>query len=115
MAVLLGSLGCAEKIRALAGSGSLVSRILCIHWCGASVIYLSGLPSERCEQHHDRFTWPCNPGGLPQTDVTIGARELLPHVFTLGLAAGSFLWHFLPGSPGLCFQSLALCVVRTFL
>lgn len=83
--------------------------------CGISTIYLSGLPPGNARAALPRYTRPCNPGGLPQTDVTIGARELLPHVFTLGLAAGSFLWHFLPGYPGLCFQSLALCVVRTFL
>lgn len=99
MAVLLGSLGYAEKIRALAGSGSLVSRILCIHWCGASVIYLSGLPSERCEQHHDRFTWPCNPGGLPVRTIAYTNCGLLPHIFTLTPRGGYFLWHVLPGCP----------------
>jgi len=66
---------------------------------GASAIYLSGLPSERCEQHHDRFTWPCNPGGLPVRTIAYTNCGLLPHIFTLTPRGGYFLWHVLPGCP----------------
>jgi len=91
--------GIMNKIRAPTGPGSLVSRILCVRLRGASVIYLSGLPSERCEQHHDRFTWPCNPGGLPERVIAYTICRLLPHIFTLTPTGGYFLWHYLPGYP----------------
>lgn len=40
-------------------------------------------PRKHASSAYTRYTWPCNPEGLPPHDVTTTRRALLPHVFTL--------------------------------
>lgn len=62
------------------------------------------------------YTWHFSTQGLPAITITRYRRGPLPHIFTLTLAGGHFLWHYLSPQRSSHLLGGALpCAVRTFL
>src|SRR5690606_1288442 len=78
-----------------------------------------GPPSSACAGSLAGPLLDLAPGGVYlAAHVTVGAGELLPHLFTLttgGPVAVCFLWHFPAGHPGSVLPTTLPCGARTFL
>ena len=86
---------------------------------GISIIYLSDLPPGigRATLKR-RYTWSCNPWVCTAIPVARNTGELLPHPFTFSSANGRgsyFLLHNHTLTGIFLFESMVLCVARTFL